>query len=349
MKRKRLLIIAGVGVVAAVAAYLLLRQPASLTLTGIITTNEVIVSPQMAGQVSRLLVTEGDSVTPNQLLAVLAPAELQADRTYYTRSAQALASQVRAGESNLQFEETQAEQQLRQAQANLAAALAQAAQDSATMVNVKRVLGRYETLATTGGLAPQQLDSARTANTVASSRFDAAGKQVEAQRAAVSLAQAAQSQVSSSRSNLQATRQQQAAATAQTEKADVRLAYAEIRAPMAGIVDVRAVRVGEFVNTGQPVVTLINPDSLWVRADVEESYIGRVRLGDTLTVRLPSGDARTGTVVYRGVDAGFATARDVSHTKRDIKTFEIRLRVNIKDRRMADGMTAYVTLPVTTP
>jgi len=46
------------------------------------------------------------------------------------------------------------------------------------------------------------------------------------------------------------------------------------------------------------------------------------------------------------VDASYATQRDVSRTKRDIKTFEIRLRVDNKDRRLAVGMTAYVLLPV---
>ena len=64
-----------------------------------------------------------------------------------------------------------------------------------------------------------------------------------------------------------------------------------------------------------------------MRADVEETYIDRIRLGDKLTVRLPSGAEREGTVFYRGVDADYATQRDVSRTKRDIKTFEIRLRV----------------------
>jgi len=127
----------------------------------------------------------------------------------------------------------------------------------------------------------------------------------------------------------------------------VRLTYTQLKAPIDGIVDVRAARVGEVVGPGQPVVTLINLDDLWVRADVEETYIDGVRLGDTLTVRLPSGDERDGTVFYRGVDASFATQRDVSRTKRDIKTFEVRLRVDNHDRRLAVGMTAYILLPLT--
>jgi HlyD family secretion protein len=78
--------------------------------------------------------------------------------------------------------------------------------------------------------------------------------------------------------------------------------------------------------------------------DVEESYIDRVKLGDALTVRLPSGAERQGTVFYRAADAGFATQRDVSRMKRDIKTFEIRLRVDNRDRALAVGMTTYVLL-----
>jgi HlyD family secretion protein len=196
-------------------------------------------------------------------------------------------------------------------------------------------------------VSPQELDQSRTAFNAAQARLDALTRQVEAQRATVALARSNAEQVSVRRSQVQANEHLQAAAAAQRTKADVRLRYTEIHAPIDGLVDVRAARVGEIVSPGQPVVTLINPDDLWVRVDVEETYIERVRVGDTFTVRLPSGVERQGTVFYRGADAGFATQRDVSRTKRDIKTFEVRLRVDNADRRLAVGMTAYVLLPLT--
>jgi HlyD family secretion protein len=49
------------------------------------------------------------------------------------------------------------------------------------------------------------------------------------------------------------------------------------------------------------------------------------------------------------VDADYATQRDVSRTKRDIKTFEIRLRCDNGDRGLAVGMTAYVLMPLGKP
>lgn len=109
---------------------------------------------------------------------------------------------------------------------------------------------------------------------------------------------------------------------------------------------VLAVRQGEVISVSQPILTLINPDDLWVRADVEETYIEHIRLGDSLTVRLPFGTERSGTVFYRAVDADYATQRDVSRSKRDIKTFEIRLRLDNGDRRLWPGLTAYVLLPL---
>jgi HlyD family secretion protein len=136
-----------------------------------------------------------------------------------------------------------------------------------------------------------------------------------------------------------------AAAAAQRERAQVYLGYTELRAPLDAVVDVRAARAGETLVAGQPILSLVNPDDLWVRADVEESYIDRIRLGDRLTVRLPSGQEREGTVFYRGADAQYATQRDVSRTKRDIRTFELRLRCDNRDRALAVGMTAYVILP----
>ncbi len=299
-------------VAGAVVAYFLLRGGSDqLVLTGVVTTDEVLVSSQVSGQVSRMLVAEGDSVVRGQLVAELAPAELRADRTYYTHSAGAMASQVAAAEADLR------------------AAVAQDSEAVANLVNARRSWERDSAVAGAGGISQQALDVTRTAYRVAAAR-----------------AEAAHHQASAARSTVEALRQQSDAASAQTTRADVRLGYAEVRAPIDGIVDVRAARVGEVVPAGQPLVTLVDPDSVWVRADIEESYIDRIRLGDTLTVRLPSGAELPGVVYFRGVDADFATQRDVSRTKRDIKTFQVRLRVDNHDRRLAVGMTAYVLLPL---
>jgi HlyD family secretion protein len=194
--------------------------------------------------------------------------------------------------------------------------------------------------------AAQAFDQARTGHDAARARVESLRKQKQAAEAAVALAKGNADQIAARRAALDANVHQLAAMGAQKEKAKVRLDYTEIRAPIDGIVDIRAALEGEVVSPGKGIVTLIDPDNLWVRADVEESYIDRVHLGDRMIVRLPSGAERECAVFHRGIDADFATQRDVSRTKRDIKTFEVRLRCRNDDRGLAVGMTAYVVLPL---
>jgi RND family efflux transporter MFP subunit len=285
-KRKIPILILILAVVAGGTYYATTRQPGGIILTGIVTTDEVIVSSEIQGRLQQLLVKEGDAVTNGELLGVIQPQEQLANAAFYASS------------------EQQSTADLAQAQADLE--------------NARLNLERIKVLYTNNVESVQTYDQARTACESAAARVESVKKQTQA-------------------------------AGAQKEKAAVQLGYTRIFAPLDGIVDTRAALQGEVVNPGQAIVTLLNQDDLWVRADVEETYVDRLRLGDKLQVKLPSGAVREGTVFYRSVDADYATQRDVSRTKRDIKTFEIRLRCDNRDRRLAVGMTACVTLPLKNP
>ena len=345
MKRKLLVVVVIVAAIGAGAAYWKTRlRSQGIVLTGIVTTDDVVVSSQIQGQLTKLLVKEGDTVQAGQLLATIFPRELQADRSFYAHAEQSTAAQVMQAEAALKYQEAQTRDQIRQAEAALASAQAQVAQAKADLERMELDYGRADDLYKQSIVSAQQLDQARTTYLAQKAHLESLEKQVDVQRAAVALARSNVEQIQIRRSELQAAQRQLAAASAQKEKATVRLDYTEIRAPIPAVVAVDAAREGEVVGIGQPIISLINPDNLWVRADVEETYIDRIRLGDRFTVRFPSGMEKEGTVFYRGVDADYATQRDVSRTKRDIKTFEIRLRVDNSDRRVWPGLTAFVTL-----
>ncbi len=283
MKGRTFAILIFILAIGAVLYFVFYRPATEIVLTGVVTTDEVIVSPEIEGRIEQLFVNVGDTVTNGEFIAQIQPELWSADASFYNSS------------------EQQSSYNLAQAQADLENA----------QLYYERIRGLYSN----GVESVQDYDAARTSYDSARARVDAAKKQIQA-------------------------------AAAQSQKAKVYLDYTKIYAPTNGIVDTRAALQGEVVNAGQAIVTLINPDDLWVRADVEETYIDRIRLGDQLQVRLPSGATRTGTVFYRGVDADYATQRDVSRTKRDIKTFEVRLRCDNSDRALAVGMTAYVILPL---
>jgi HlyD family secretion protein len=341
LRRLLILLITAAVVTGAIVAYRIFNRPQGIVLTGIVTTHEVNVSPLIQGRLNRLLVREGDFVKAGQLVADIDPRELRADQSYYAHAAQ-----VQQDEAALQYQEALTRDQIRQAEAALAAAQAQEKEALADQELNRVNYQRTEELYRKQVYSAQALDQARTTYEASQAHVESLRKQVDAQKAAVALARSNENQITIRLKELQAGRRQLQAAGAQKSKAAVRLGYTEVCAPISGVVAVLAVRQGEIANVGQPILTLINPDDLWVRADVEETYIDRIRLGDQLTLRLPSGEERKGTVFFRAVDADYATQRDVSRTKRDIKTFEIRLRVDNSDRRLWPGLTAYVTLPL---
>jgi len=346
MKRWFILALLLVLIAGGIYLYRVLNRPQGLMLTGIVTTNEVNVSPLIQGRVDRLLVREGDAVKAGQLLAVMDPLELQADRSFYLHTEQGAAAQVEQDEAALQYQEAMTRDQISQAEAALGAIQAQV-KEAAAELDLNRInYERAQNLFKRQVYSAQALDQARTTYDASRAHLESLQKQVDAQAAEVALARSNENQITVRMKELQAGRRQLLAAGAQKSKADVRLGYTEVRAPISGVVAVLAVRQGEVISVSQPILTLINPDDLWVRADVEETYIERIRLGDSLTVRLPFGTERRGTVFYRAVDADYATQRDVSRSKRDIKTFEIRLRLDNGDRRLWPGLTAYVLLPM---
>lgn len=347
MSRKIFFVILGVAIVASLAVFVLTRPAArGLVLTGLVDTDEVVVSAQIAGRLQGVFVAEGDTVRQGQLLATIVPKELQADQAFYASSAESARAQVEAARAWLIYQQLQTRDQIRQAEANLSATQAQLKQAQANLALAEQNFQRVHRLFQFQVVSAQEEDQARATLEANRAAVEALDQQVQAARAALALAQANQEQIAIRLHELTANRHQLAAARAQQLAAQARLDYTEIRSPIDGLVALRAALSGEVVNPAQPIVVLYDPDRLWVRADVPESDIARIRIGQQLTVRFPGGFERTGTVYFRGVDADYATQRDVSRTKRDIKTFQIRLRVDNHDRRLAPGLTAFVLVPL---
>jgi len=347
MKRKILILtLILLALAASVAYYKATTKPHNMVITGIVTTNDVIVSAQIQGQLGRLLVKEGDTVQAGQLVAVIEPEELRADQAFYAHTEQGTAAQVQQAEASLQYQEKQTRDQIRQAEAALASTQAQQSEAEADLELDRVNLDRTEGLFKQSIVSAQSLDQARASYTAQQAHVESLRKQVDVARAAVALAHSNEDQIAVRRDELLSMQRQLAAAGSQKSKAEVRLNYTEIRAPIPGFVASLPARQGEVVNIAQPILEIINPDDLWVRVDVEETYIDRVHIGEKMKVRLPSGAEREGTVFYRGVDADYATQRDVSRAKRDIKTFEFRVRVDNSDRSLWPGLTAYVDVPL---
>ncbi len=333
------------GIILAIAlAYYLFSTPrgSDLDLIGTVDANQIIVSPQTAGRISKLLVDEGTQVKQGDLIATLDPSELEAQARAAAATIDGLRSQVSASEATSAATQGSTSSSVANAQARLESARAQLLQAEATLQRVDSDTRRAVELAKQGVASDQERVQAESNLKAQQAVVASLQKQIDAAQADLNSAVANTHQAGAAQSTVAATRGQLLNAEAQLKEAEVRLGYTKVYAPLAGTVSVRAAREGEYLSPGQPIVTIVDFSDTWVRVAIAETDTDHIGIGDTLRVRLPGDTVTSGKVFYKSAEADFATQRDVSRKKRDIKTIILKVRLDNPQDQYVPGMTADV-------
>jgi HlyD family secretion protein len=326
--------------------YYLLSTPrgSDLDLTGTVDANQVIVSPQVQGRISKLLVDEGTRVKQGDLIAVLDPSELEAQARAAAAMIDSLRSQVAATQATSVATKGSTTSSVANAQAQLESARAQLLQAEANLQKVESDSRRVIELAKQGVASDQERVQAEANLKAQQALVASLQQQVTAAQAGLNSAIANTHQASAAQSTVASTRGQLLNSEAQLKEAEVRLGYTKVYAPVTGTVSVRAAREGEYLNPGQPIVTIVDFTDTWVRAAIPETNADHLGIGDTLRIRLPGGTVTSGKVFFKSAEADFATQRDVSRSKRDIKTIVLKVRLDNPKAAYVPGMTADVLI-----
>jgi membrane fusion protein, multidrug efflux system len=243
--------------------------------------DSVVVAPKIAGYVERVFVTENQSVRQGQPLAELDPREYRAQTAQIT-------SQIDAATATGETTRSQiAEQQaaIAQAQAQLDAARAEAS-------FAAQQVERYQPLAASGAEPRERLAQLQTQARQARERAEAAqAGLIGAQRRVGTLG----AQIRQSQSQAEAARAQLAAARVNVEST-------LLRAAITGRVGDLAARVGQFVQPGTRLMTLVPVDRIFIEANFKETQLGLMRVGQSVSIEV---DALPG-VELTGRVASFA-------------------------------------------
>jgi len=343
--RNKFLVLLGVLCVVALIYYFV-STPRSkdLVLIGTVDSNQVIVSSQVGGRITKLLVDEGTQVKQGDPIAILDPSELQAQERAAAANIASLRSKVAETRATKEAMQGTTSSNVANAQARLQATRAQLLQAEAMLQRVQSDSQRIIELARQGIASDQDRVQAESNLKAQQATVQSLKDQVAAAEADLDAAIANTHQARAAQSVVESMRAQVANAEAQRKQAEVRLGYTRVLAPVSGTVSVRAAREGEVVNPGQPIVTIVDLSDTWVRAAVPETYADHIGLGDTLRVRLPGGTITSGKVFFKAAEADFATQRDVSRRKRDIKTIVLKVRLENPNGAYMPGMTAEVLI-----
>jgi len=341
--RNRFFMLLGIiFLIAATYYYFSTDHSKDLVLIGTVDANQVIVSAQVEGRIQKLLVDEGTPVKAGDLIAVLDPSELQAQAAAATATITSLQQKVEEMQHTERSTSGSTTSDVANAEAKVSSAQAQLLQAQASLERTESDSRRIIELAKAGIDSDQERVQAETNLRAAQATVQAQQDLVTAAQADLKAAIARTYQANAAKSTVAATQADLKNAIAQKNQAEVRLGYTNVYAPVTGTVSVRAARQGEVVNIGAPIVTIVDLSDTWARAAIPETFADHIGYGDTLRVRLPGGTIASGKVFFKGVEGDYATQRDVSRRKRDIKTIILKVRLDNPKGAYVPGMTAEV-------
>jgi membrane fusion protein (multidrug efflux system) len=299
----------------------------------------VPVLAKVSGYVTAVNVAENDRVRADSALVRID------EREYTVRLAQAdaelAAARAQAGGSG---QAGQAQAQVQNAAGQRAALDASIAVARANAVKADADLARVRELADKQVVSRQQLDAAQAAADAARAQL------ISAQRSAG----AAGAGVTNAEAGVRLAQARLAAAQAARDNAALQLSYTRVVSPVGGIVSRKQVEVGQLVQAGQPLLTVVSDTGVWVTANFKETQLSDLKVGQPVEIEVDAygGCSARGKVesVSAATGAKFALLPPDNATGNFTKVVQrVPVRIAVtegcgKDRPLRPGMsvTAHV-------
>lgn len=287
-----------------------------VVLSGRIEGDDSSVAPKTSGRILEIRFREGDTVKAGEVIARLDDQQIkareqqalgavtQAEARYRSAQQQVLVLREQLQQSQLQTGQAKADAagRVSQAEADLAAAESEVAQQEANFKLAAFDRDAYVRLAKSGAVSERQGKQAEATAEQLAAAVAASKRKVEAARASVVTARAnlanpeiRGSQSAAVRRQIAEQEAEVASAAAETQQARAQLVEAQanrsdlnVVAPFTGTVITRSAEPGEVVSAGTAIVTLLDLNKVYLRGFIPEGQIGKVKAGQPARVFLDS-------------------------------------------------------------
>jgi membrane fusion protein (multidrug efflux system) len=287
--------------------------------------DSVTIAPKVSGYVTQVYVTDNQAVKAGQPLVKL-------DARQYEASV----AQARASLDSKRADIVRAQANIRQQEASIEQAKAQAAAARINADHAAHEYARFEPLAATGAETTEKLADLRSTRDQAQANYQAdlaAAKSATAQIATI------KAQVQQAQAELEST---QASGKKSTLDLDDTVVYSAID----GRVGDKTVRVGQFVQPGTAMMTVVPVQYVYLVANFKETQVGDMRIGQSASLHIDAmpGQDLKGVVdsFSPGTGSEFALLPPENATGNFTKIVQ---RVPVKIRIIADADTRSVLLP----
>jgi membrane fusion protein (multidrug efflux system) len=300
-QRKRLFLILAAVLVAAAGGTLLwfwITAGEVKTDNAYVDADVAQVTPLYGGPVAASYVSNTNIVKKGQLLVVLDGA----DARIAVADAQAQLGQVERKVQGYFANDVALGSQVNSRDADIAHAAAQLASAKADFARARVELSRRQALSASGAVSGDELTQAQNAFDTAKAALagtQAARAQAVAQKA-TAIGQRSINSALIEGSSL-AANPEVAAARAKLQQAELNLARTRISAPIDGVIVKNAVQIGQQVQSGQTLMTIVPIEAVYVNANYKEAQLRNVRIGEPAVL---TSDLYGGSVKYHGKVVG---------------------------------------------
>jgi HlyD family secretion protein len=288
-----------------------------IRVSGNIEVTDAEMSFKIPGRVIRRLVDEGQFVKKGDVIAELDKSDLTAQVA--VKQAELLGAQAALAE----LEAGSRPQEIEVARAKRAAA-------QADLERAENDFHRAEKLLKTKVMADEEFERSRQIYNSAKAQLREAEEQLK-----LSEEGPRKEQIDQARAHL-------AQAQASLLLAQTQLDYGTIASPMAGVVMSKNIEPGEYVAAGTPVVTIGDIVNVWLRAYIDETDLGRVKLGQRVEIMTDTyrGKKYEGRVSFISSEAEF-TPKNVQTEKERVKlVYRVKVDIANPNMELKAGMPA---------
>ncbi|MFQ5443897.1 MAG: HlyD family secretion protein [Nitrospinales bacterium] len=338
-------------------------------ISGNIEVTDAEVSFKIAGRVLERLVSEGETIQKGQLIARLENADLAQEvalRKAEAQAAKAKLDELLAGSRPEEIAKAKAVLENKRSALNellagsrpeeIAAAEATVEIARADMENLKIEAERYKDLYQKGIVSAKQRDEAvadfemaqgQVKQTEEMLRLEKVGprkEDIEQARADLNEAQEEYNLVKKGPREelIEKARAELNKAKAALSLAEIKLGYAELSSPLSGIVLSENIEAGEYVTPGTPIVTVGDLEDVWIRGYVNETDLGRVKVGQKVRVTTDTYPGKTyeGLLSFIASQSEF-TPKNVQTEKERVKlVYRVKITIHNPEMELKPGMPA---------
>ena len=311
------------------------RPTDTITYSGTIEGTDLPVQPELGGRIVELPVREGQMIKAGDIVAKLDDSQAKISLA----SAKSQQNQAQAKLNDLlggaRVEEIRRlESVVTQAKANLAAL-------EPSLKFEEDNLATNQKLYEGGAISKQIVD-------VQQNKLDTLKAQYQSVQASVNVAQASvdQAQAGNTQPTIQAQKAAVDIAVQSVKAVELSLSKLTIKSPADGQVLYQHVELGQVVNPGTTLVTILDPKALWLKIYIPEAKLGQVKVGGVASLVVDSYPGKTfkGQIQYISNQAEFTPKNVQTKEERTTTVYAVKLSITEGQDQLKAGMPADVTL-----